>query len=749
MAVETEELLLKSNVAQVAARDAAALDKLLAAADKVNDATLSGNLDKQAQLAGVKAATAELQKQLGLEAKLASFDANRAKASADLARALKKANDDASGKTAENEAKAAARELTAEKKRQAAFDKVNAAASAKYHAENAKALAAEQKSADTLVKTFAAANKASAAAQAKKATADAKAYDAESKRLAKDSAAYDKHLAKMVIGDENAAKKKIAADANAIKTKKAGDEKAAKEKKDSDGKVNEGAQAGALALAKIAIAGAVIAASIALKIVNVAIDETTFRESSTRALDRLTKGNGSKAYDVAIDAAVKLGISKDDAVAQTKALLQAGLSEKQIPLAIKAIADVSVDLGAEKGNALKEQLGKINRKGVFNVESVNGLAEAGVKAADVYEALKKKGESTAQVMARLKTNQVDAAEGVAAVLAAIEKTSGGAADATKTIPGLLNGIAIRFAGLFDKIDTGPLKEVLKTVLELFEGAKGEKLKTSITELGDALFGLLKPLNTAEGKAAISDAFTKGAAAAHDLAIVVAAVGRGLDVVGKNHGFEVLALVVETLIGPLQTAADLIKVINGGSSGLGGPKADAKAAPVAASFDVAAANDNGAADVGGNMSKGVAAGIAANAGAVAASLSAVVNDAVKAAEAALGIASPSKRLAVTGKWTSLGMAKGMNDAAPAVADAGQGLADMASGNASGGGPASGGGAGAGAMPQVNINITIPAGPNAQATAGAVAEALGPVIRREIRAAQRDMAEGGGSLKSRVA
>ncbi len=138
MAVETEELVLKSNVASIAARDAAALDKLLAASNKVNDSTLSGNLDKSAMLASVKATTAELQRQMGIEAKIASFDAGRAKASADLAKSLKKLNDDATGKTADVAAKA------------------KALADAKESAAAAKVLAAEQKSSDALSKAFAA-----------------------------------------------------------------------------------------------------------------------------------------------------------------------------------------------------------------------------------------------------------------------------------------------------------------------------------------------------------------------------------------------------------------------------------------------------------------------------------------------------------------------------------------------------------------------------------------------------------------
>lgn len=723
MAVETEELLLKSNVASIAARDAAALDKLLAAADKVNDSTLSGNLDKQAQLASVKATTAELAKQAGLEAKLASFDATRAKASADLAKQLKKLNDDATGKTAADAEKKTAAEAKA----------------------TAKAIADESKKEEAtkarLRKDAAAYEKNIAAA----AAADAKARNDEAKRLQKDADAYDKHVRKVADNEykaKQAVTKKASSDAAAALKEKGEKEKKATEESQ---KALANKEKAAAAIAGLALTGLVILAKGTLKFAEIAIEQTAFREASTRALDRLTKGGGAATYDMAVNAAVHFGLDKETTVAQTKALLQAGLDKETIPLALKAIADVSIDLGDEKGNALKEQLGKIARKSKFDAASVDGLAEAGVKAADVFEALKKKGESTTAVMARLKTNQVTAAEGIKAVLAAVEKGSGGAADATKSIPGLLNAISIRFFGLFDKIDTGPLKDVLKTILELFEGAKGDQLKKEVTGLGDAVFALLKPLSTAEGKKALADGFIKAAAAAHDLAIVVGALERGIDRVGKGGGFAVLSAAIDVLIRPLEQAAALIKFINGEGAG------DAATAPPME----APANDNGASDVGANIALGVAKGIDDNAGSIADSMASAVDAAVKRAEAALGIASPAKRLVQTGKWSALGMAKGWNDNAGVVADAASGTATMAAASAGGaagrsaGGAGGQGGAGSGGMPSISISISVQGGNGGQADAKAIADAIEPEVRRVVRRIQRDQAEQAGSLATKVA
>ena len=100
MAAETFEIALKSNVAAVAAKDAAALDALIASANKASAATQKINAGKSAELAQVKAVSAEMAQQAALAAKLATFDAGRAKAAADLRFKLKALTDDATGKAA-------------------------------------------------------------------------------------------------------------------------------------------------------------------------------------------------------------------------------------------------------------------------------------------------------------------------------------------------------------------------------------------------------------------------------------------------------------------------------------------------------------------------------------------------------------------------------------------------------------------------------------------------------------------------
>ena len=478
--------------------------------------------------------------------------------------------------------------------------------------------------------------------------------------------------------------------------------------------------AGALALGAVAAVALTIGAiKGAIAIGKISLEQSELKKSTVAALDRLSKGNGAAAYKIALKLSADLNLDEEDAVAQVKGLLQAKVDKSVIPLVVTAAADLKIAKGDEAAMALTKGIEKISNKGTFGTEALNSLAEAGVNAADVYAALAKKGESVASVMARVKTNQVGAAEGIKAVLAAVEKTSGGLAAASgQTIAGLANSIQKSFMHLFDDVDTGPLKEVLTTVKELFAGSKGDELKKQVTALGNAIFDAFKTLNTPEGKKALSEGFDKAAQAASDAAVVVRAFDRGLTMLGNNGGFSALGAAVDMLLGPLKMAADLVKVINGvtGGDSTGG----AAPSPVASTFDTASANDNARA-AGGDIAGGLAAGVTAGGPEIAAAVTQAANDAVTAAKVALGIASPSKVFAGVGKWGALGMAKGMNDNAGVVADAGASMAGASVGGAAGAMGSSAGTSSGSAPVQINITINPAAGTSAAQVGVMAAEA----------------------------
>lgn len=484
----------------------------------------------------------------------------------------------------------------------------------------------------------------------------------------------------------------------------------------------KGGGAIAIGAAALAAASAGLLIAGAIKIGQVALEQSELKKATVAAFDRLSNGAGAESYKIALKLSADLNLDEGDAVAQVKGLLQAKVDKSVIPLVVTAAADIKIAKGDEAANALTKGIEKISNKGKFGTEAIDSLAEAGVNAADVYAALAKKGESVASVMARVKTNQVGAAEGIRAVLAAVEKTSGGLAKASgQSLAGLGASIQKSFLHLFDDVDTGPLKETLATVKALFDGEKGTKLKASVTELGNAIFGIFKGLNTPEGKKALSDGFDKAAEAASNAAVVMRALDRGVTALGSNGGFQVLAAAADALLAPLQQAAAIIKVISvlsgGDEKSTGGTTSPA----VTSSFDTsaAAASANGA---GGDIAGGLASGVTAGGPEIAAAVTQAANDAVRAAKVALGIASPSKVFAGIGRYGALGLAKGMNDNAGVVADAGASMASASVGGAAGAMGSAAGSSGGGGSAPVQINITInPAAGSTAAQVGAMSAA----------------------------
>jgi hypothetical protein len=431
----------------------------------------------------------------------------------------------------------------------------------------------------------------------------------------------------------------------------------------------KGAGAITLAAAAMAAAAAILIGKALFKVAEMAIEQGEAKKAAVAALGRLSGGAGDEVYKTTVKLAADFNLDRDATIAQVKTLLQAGIGKAQIPLAIQAIADVSIDLGDEKGHALQEKLATLGRGKKINEDAIRGLAEAGVDANKVFENLKKKGESTAQVMARLKTGQVESAEAIKAVLAAVESTSGGAAaKAGQSIAGLANAIQIKVLDLFSDIDTGPLKELLLNLKKLFDAPEGAALKKEITGLGNAIFDLLRPLSSEEGKKKLAEGFREAASAARDLAVIVKALSDGMKAADDAGGLSIVLDIVHMLLDPLREAADLVRVIKGLSG-------DDSAAPKLPTGPMAADASAGGQAAGENLASGFKVGIlSGTAGAVSAAI-----DMAKAALA--GVASPagqdshspSKKAAALGGYFSQGYALEIQDGGDVANDAGAALA----------------------------------------------------------------------------
>jgi tape measure domain-containing protein len=711
VAVETEELVLKSNVVAVAMKDAAALGRTADAADKLKSA-LDGGATKSQILAQEKAVTSELSRQASIAAKVASFDASRAKATSDLSKQLKKLNDDATGKTAADAAKQAAK-------------------------------GAYTKGSD--------------------AVRDSKVF------------AGVKDLTSKIFGKETGDKLGAAGEKLGTALDKIGP---------GGELLMKGAAGVTLAAAALAAAAVVVAVKLGVAFAGQAIESVSFKKNTMAGLEAMLKSKeAAKATydDLKKFADLEAPFETKDVAANFKRLLGAGFTASETKDILRGSFDLAAlnDGNKEVADQVVNALAKIQGQGKLTGETIEQIITASGGAVSrkglLAELAKATGKNVDVIEKEMASGKIKADVGVKAILSVIRGgVSGGELGKLSksltgnSVSGLLSTIKSQFGGLFEDIDIAPLTDAMKNASGVLSGPLGGKMKSSFTELGTQLFKtLFGPFQGPEGQKRLETLVTrvidlagsatsalKAAAPYVQSFVDVMLAFSGADMSGSDNGaasmITYIADVARAAIHPLDTMWKMIEKISGFTPKGVASIASGTGSPVTNPFESVAANDNGSADVGANMALGVAKGVDDNAGSIGDSMVAAVDAAVKRAEATLGVASPAKRLVTTGKWSALGMAKGWNDNAGAVADAAAGTAQMAAsaaGGASGAGATSGGSGGAG--PQVNITVVIQGGKDPQATAQATAEALGPVIRREIRAWQRDAAESGGSASSKVA
>lgn len=504
------------------------------------------------------------------------------------------------------------------------------------------------------------------------------------------------------------------------------------------------AAGGALAAAGAVLAAVVVGLGVAVaKLLfagaKLAIDASTARETAVASFNSKTGGKGEQTYRATMKLAAELGIDPAEAVAQTRLLLQAKLDAESVPLAIRAIADISVD-DPSKGNALKEKLAQFGRGKKVDEGAIRGLAEAGVDVNEVFAALAKKGETANQVMARLKANGVSGAEAVKAVLAAVEKTSGGAAaKAAESIPGLVNRIKIGFAGIFDSVDLTPIKEALKSVSAVLEGPVGAELKGALTGLFGQLFHtLFDPFKGPEGQKKLEAVFktiAEGARIATDLLreaapYVKAFVELTAGLFGKNYKSS------NGLVSSLGAIRDLLV-------GLATFDTGAIVSSVERLFDlspIASSAMSSAYGIGTGIVDGVVNGIQSGVSRVISTIMSMAQTAIQTAKTAFDQHSPSKVFESIGANNAAGLAGGHEKGASKVAAS---VDDMANTGIAAAAPGSAGASGGGAAPVYHFSPVIHVGPGASADVGArvsaALDAAYPQFLSMLRRATRDAAE----------
>jgi hypothetical protein len=491
-------------------------------------------------------------------------------------------------------------------------------------------------------------------------------------------------------------------------------------------KIIEGAERLAMAAFEVTKAAAALA-----------IAETSKREIGSAVFGKL-----GGDYEQTVQMALKLGIDPDKATAEAKQLLNAHFKSTEVPVLMRIAA--GMDLVQEgSGQELIGKLKEIQLKPKVDAKEIKSLAAMGIDTKAVYAALAKEmGTDVAGAMAKVKAGAADSAQ----VIKAIEKVAGdqfgGLADkVANSVPALAARVKGDFFQLFNAVNLEPLKDVLKNVAGVLEGPAGQALKKSITELFDALsHAFLDDLRGPDGAKKLEAFALKAADAIHELA----GAAKDLKPLGTMLWWSAQGAI--ELADALAKIAKYKDLWSGGTGGGGFGKdaggmwnvgGDAMQTAMGQMGDDVSA---GALGVGAALPEGLAEGIAANESVAIDAAAAMAAKALAAAKDELGVHSPSQEFHEVGEFSDEGMAKGFvaNDNASAGA---RQMASNALGAAAGEMGAGPGGGAPGAGGGVTIIIQVGGGPNAEATAEAVANRLArmPEFRAAVRRVQRENRE----------
>ncbi len=505
-----------------------------------------------------------------------------------------------------------------------------------------------------------------------------------------------------------------------------------------------GAAAAALAIVAAAAALGIAAGKLLYAGLELGVQMSGQKQRAVGALSKLDKGKGEQDYQVAVKLAAELGMdSVDPVIDQYKKLLQAGFSREEIPLFVKAAADLGAVKGEEKAKGFLEQITKMaNKGGKANAEALNAMAEAGVNTEDVLKRLAKKGETLDQVRARLKTGQVEAKALAKAAAESVEAQMGGIAG--QGFFAKLNATKLGLMHLFDGLDMKPLEEALDSVGAVLKGPMGAELKASLTKLFDQMVHtFIDPFRGKQGEERLANivkgVITLASVATKVFAVVAPLLDRGIDGFSRIAAMDIegspalkgLNALKNIIVGVL--TLDPAQVAQGWNTllemiGILPDQAGAKATAI-----------------GSSVIDGIVSGITGGADSAIGAVVGVVQRMIDAAKSAQDSHSPSKKYEMLAKWNMQGLAKGANDNADLAVNAHVAAVDKTMAGAAGAGGAAGappiqGGAASGGPVTIIVQAT-PQTTDAHARAmGAAAGAAYLDHLRNKRRAQRDTREG---------
>lgn len=481
--------------------------------------------------------------------------------------------------------------------------------------------------------------------------------------------------------------------------------------------------ANALDTAVAAVSVAILAATVAVLAwgAATALSATQAKAHWTALFDALGEGNvsGTAVLGLLDSLSGKLGMTREQLEPLAQTFMAMGITDlPRLKEALTAAASAQALMG-ESGASAYENLTKKIQLAIEGHEKLKLAARTqatafegmGVTLADVA---KQMGISQETLAKQLASGTVDAKKfGDALNQALIEKGKGPLDQMAGSLSVLKDQFKANIAHLFEDVNTKPFIDGLKEIGSIFSQntASGRVLKAVITAVFSGLFAVAGPilhaikvglldivivgLKVATAIKPVARSFMEWAKA-HGVLDDLKVAGKGLLVVigGLAFVFAATAAVVLGFVAVVGIVAGAFAAMVGRFISLA-PKAVAAVRGMVA----------GATQAAEDFIAGIVGGIESGVGAVVEACKQLAKSAIAGFKSALGISSPSKVMAVQGRFAAAGVAEGMRQGGDMVASSGRSVAGRARGSfepppARGAGARGGKGTGAGVTVHVH-------------------------------------------------
>lgn len=443
---------------------------------------------------------------------------------------------------------------------------------------------------------------------------------------------------------------------------------------DEAGSAADAATGGMAALAGAIIATEAAAAGLVLAMAKMSIKASETQESA-RALAEAQYGSADAAKAV-VDAQYRVSaassLSQDKVFGLATELEDAGVSANAFEQTLRALADTAAVAGEKAVKPLEKVIKTIEQTGKFQLKET-ALKGSGIKMAEIVSQLAEDtGTSVDKVKAAMKAGSVAAEDGLKAIDEVAEKHFHEQARKKMSAFGaLVDKASENLTNLFKDVNVKPFTNALKQVLSILDPAtaSGKALKSALTGAMNSFF------KAAANTLPYIEAFFLGIGIAGlDIYIAlkpsIKAIEKALGFDGKttSNGLKTAATAGKALVAVLfgigVVAAALVAitalpfVVMGTAIYLGIKAVKALKAPfiaaghsikngLSAGVDYVESLPGKFADAGNAMIEGLVNAIKAGADAVVGAVKGVMEGAIKAGKAVIGMKSPAKKFGEMG------------------------------------------------------------------------------------------------------